>query len=65
MRTVSRPKRVVTVVGQRDDFYKILPPERCHFWISLDFVERTMPVTDEIVARFVGYGKETCEEAYD
>ena len=31
---------VVQIIGQRDDYYKIVCPEKCYFWVSLDFVER-------------------------
>lgn len=38
---------VVQVIGERDDFYKIVPPPGCYFWTSLDYIRRVGPVTAE------------------
>ena len=38
---------VVRVVGERDDFYKIVSPPGCYFWISLDYIRSIGPVTAE------------------
>ncbi|MCK5272520.1 MAG: hypothetical protein KAJ52_08075 [Sedimentisphaerales bacterium] len=38
---------VVQVIGERDDFYKIVPPSGCYFWTSLDYIRRVGPVTAE------------------
>ena len=38
---------VVRVIGERDDFYKIVPPPGCYFWTSLDYIRRVGPVTAE------------------
>jgi hypothetical protein len=38
---------VVQVIGERDDFYKIVPPPGCCFWTSLDYIRRVGPVTAE------------------
>ena len=38
---------VVQVIGERDDFYKIVPPPGCYFWISLDYIRSIGPVTAE------------------
>ena len=41
---------VVTVIGERDDYYKIVPPKGCYFWVSLDYVERVGPADAEALA---------------
>lgn len=35
----------VQVIGQRGDFYKIVPPKGSFFWVALDFVEEARPLT--------------------
>jgi hypothetical protein len=35
----------VLVIGQRDAYYKIVPPENCYFWVSKQFVKRLAPAT--------------------
>jgi hypothetical protein len=38
----------VQIVGQRDDFYKILSPAGTYFWVSSEYVKRLGAVTEEI-----------------
>jgi len=38
----------VKVIGQRDDYYKILCPKNCYFWVSLKFIKRVGPVTEAV-----------------
>jgi len=40
----------VRVIGQRDNFYKIVTPADCYFWVALDYVEQIRQVTAEEVA---------------
>ncbi|MBN1766826.1 MAG: SH3 domain-containing protein [Sedimentisphaerales bacterium] len=40
---------VVRIIGRRDNFYKIVPPPDCYFWISLDYVKRVGPASEEAV----------------
>lgn len=40
----------VQVIGQRDDYYKILCPKNCYFWISLDFIKHVGVVTDDMIS---------------
>jgi len=35
----------VLVLGQRDDYYKIVPPENCYFWVSKQFVRKIATAT--------------------
>jgi len=39
---------VVQIIGERDDFYKIVSPPGCYFWVALDFVKRLGPVPAEM-----------------
>ena len=41
---------IVNIIGQRDDFYKIVSPADSYFWVSLDFVKQTGPVTEQQLA---------------
>lgn len=41
---------IVEIIGEQDDYYKIVCPDGARFWVSLDYVERVGPVTAEVVA---------------
>ena len=41
---------VVTIIGQRDDYYKIVCPPDCYFYVSLDYIKREGPASDELIA---------------
>ncbi|MBN1844903.1 MAG: hypothetical protein JW810_04410 [Sedimentisphaerales bacterium] len=41
----------VEIIGQRDDYYKIVCPKGSYFWASLDYIERVGPVTPENLAK--------------
>jgi hypothetical protein len=43
----------VQIIGERDDYYKIICPPGCSFWVSLDYVERVGPATAEIVEKML------------
>ena len=36
----------VLIIGQRDEYYKIVPPEQCYFWVSKQFVKKIAPATE-------------------
>jgi hypothetical protein len=40
---------VVQIIGERDDYYKIVPPKNCFFWVALDYIKRIGPVPQAIV----------------
>ena len=42
---------VVQVVGERDDYYKIVCPEGSSFWVSLDYIERVGPITEPVATQ--------------
>lgn len=35
----------VLILGQRDDYYKIVPPENCYFWVSKQFIRNIAAAT--------------------
>jgi hypothetical protein len=42
---------IVNIIGEQDDFYKIVSPPDSYFWISLDFVKQKGPVTEQQLAQ--------------
>jgi hypothetical protein len=42
---------IVNIIGEQDDFYKIVSPPDSYFWVSLDFVKQTGPVTEQQLAK--------------
>jgi uncharacterized protein YgiM (DUF1202 family) len=36
---------IVQIIGERDDFYKIVTPKNCYFWVSLDYIKPIGAVT--------------------
>ncbi|MCH9022821.1 MAG: hypothetical protein IID32_08645, partial [Planctomycetes bacterium] len=42
----------VTIIGQRDDYYKIVCPPKCYFWVSLNYVKRAGSVTPLLLAAY-------------
>ena len=45
---------MVWIIGQRDDYYKIVSPPNCYFWVSENFLERVGPVTDALLREIHG-----------
>jgi len=43
----------VQIIGERDDYYKIISPEGSSFWVSLDFIERVGPATPEFLEKML------------
>lgn len=41
----------VHVLGERDDYYKIVSPAGCAFWVSLGYIERVGDVSPDLVAQ--------------
>ncbi len=41
----------VQIIGQRGEFYKIVTPANCYFWVAGDFVERVGAITPEALAQ--------------
>lgn len=61
--------QIIQIIGERDDYYKIVCPEKTYFWVCLDFVEPTGLLTEEIageIRRQIAYNNanmsETAEE---
>ncbi len=46
VQTLLNQGAIVKIIGQRDDYYKIICPPNCYFWVSLDFVKRIGAVDD-------------------
>ncbi|MBI9018938.1 MAG: hypothetical protein JEZ07_16930 [Phycisphaerae bacterium] len=44
----------VEIIGERDNFYKIIPPANCYFWVSLDYVQKVKALTKEDMKDFIG-----------
>lgn len=47
VQTVLPKGAEVRILGQQDDFYKIVPPDGCYFYVLQDFVKKEGPVTDQ------------------
>jgi len=43
----------VQILGERDDYYKIICPPGSYFWVSLDYIERVGPATPELVEKML------------
>jgi len=43
VQVILKKSTKVQIIGQRDDFYKIVPPANCYFWVSLDFIKKAGP----------------------
>lgn len=39
----------VHILDERDDYYKIISPSGCSFWVSLDYIERTGAASSDLV----------------
>ena len=53
---------IVQIIGQRDDYYQIICPPGCFFWIALDYVKREKPVTTDVIENYVTDAKEAILE---
>jgi len=42
----------VMIIGQRDEYYKIVTPPKCYFWVSLNYVKRVGSVTPQLLASY-------------
>ena len=42
---------VVKIIGQRDDYFKIVCPPECYFYVSLDYIEKEGPASAELIAQ--------------
>lgn len=40
----------VEIIGERDNFYKIICPANTYFWVAMKYVEKVSPATDELKA---------------
>ena len=43
----------VQIIGEKDDYYKIISPVGSSFWVSLDYIERVGPATPEFVEKML------------
>lgn len=43
---------LVQIIGERDDYYMIVCPPNCYFYVALDFIKRQGPASEELIAQF-------------
>lgn len=53
---------IVQIIGQRDDYYQIICPPDCFFWIALDYVERVKPITSDVIENYISEAKQSILE---
>ncbi|MBN1437542.1 MAG: hypothetical protein JW936_10755 [Sedimentisphaerales bacterium] len=53
---------VVEIIGEQDDYYKIVCPAGTRYWISLDYVQRVGPVTEELATSLAQEAQQTAGE---
>ena len=53
----------VTIIGQRDNYYKIVSPPKCYFWVSLNYIKREGSVTPLLLAAYRSRATRTLSNA--
>lgn len=53
----------VQVIGKRDDYYMIIPPEGASFWVALDYVTNVKPLTADAMLALRGQAGQAVVES--